>query len=303
LINDKNTIYSVHFFYPPQFTFYTTANERMLMKYPGEMTTAGVKIGEIRTANITGTTEWRKLNIKAVPPDGAEILMVNIISDSNNGTVWFDDVYLKKDGVQIGLPAPLVFNNSFEIDYPGINWNTQGVAAVTSETARTGSRSLMFSMNKDAASALSSPVDVNPVRKGLSNGVNKGTYSLTAWVKSINATGNNFLSLSWHKRKAVAYVDRNVLLERLRYALEFKKKNNVPLFVGEFTVHANPYRDSVINYLKDIVEIMRDEGLHWSYWTYYSEYPGIGIYTGNNPHLARPEEMNMLKKYMRNDGN
>jgi len=264
----------------------------MLTKYPGEMAVEGDKIGEARTAGITGTTGWMKLNLEASPPEGAEILMVSIISGANSGTVWFDDIHLETDGTRIDLPCPLVSNNSFEIDYPGINWNTKGSGvAVTNSAAKTGQRSVMFSMNRDIAFVQSSPVEVR-----------RGTYTLTAWVKSMNATGDNYLSLSWHRRKVAASVDRRMLLEKLRYAMEFRNQNNVPVFVGEFTVHANPSMDSVVNYLKDILEIMKSEGLHWSYWTYYSEYPGIGIYTGNSPFLARPEEMNILKEYMKGAG-
>jgi len=53
------------------------------------------------------------------------------------------------------------------------------------------------------------------------------------------------------------------------------------LYAGEFTVHSNPSEKSVANYLNDILEIMAKEDLHWSYWTYYSEYPRTGIYTGS----------------------
>lgn len=289
LIDDKNTIYSIHFFYPPQFTFYTTTNKRIVMNYPGEMVTAGPKTGETKTGSITGTSDWKKIVLKAVPPEGAEILRVNIVSSGNHGTVWFDDIYLEKDGRPIELPALLVSNNSFEIDYPGISWNTMGKGVtVTDRTSRTGTYSLKFSGNETASSAKSSPIEVQ-----------KGKFSLSAWVKSKNATGNNHISLSWHKKKLIKNINRNSLLERLQYALEFKNRYNVPLYVGEFTVHSNPSEKSVANYLNDILEIMEKEDLHWSYWTYYSEYPGIGIYTGNSSFLSRRNGLEILKKFMK----
>ena len=73
----------------------------------------------------------------------------------------------------------------------------------------------------------------------------------------------------------------------------------MPVYVGEFTAHANPIKDSANNYLKDVLSIMETGGLHWSYWTYYSEYPGIGIYTGNGPNLARPDSLHVIEHYMR----
>jgi len=56
--------------------------------------------------------------------------------------------------------------------------------------------------------------------------------------------------------------------------------------------------DSANNYLKDILDIMEAERLHWSYWTYYSEYPGIGIYTGNRAYLSRPQSLQIIARYM-----
>ena len=292
LIEDDNTVYSIHFFYPPRFTFYTTTTDRTITTYPGEMVTYGGKIGEAATPPVTGSSDWRRLVIETTPPEGAEILMVNVSSDGNHGAVWFDDVSLEVDGHPVDLPAPLVPNNSFEIDYPGISWNTEGrCAMVTREVSRSGGRSLSFIDCRTPARARSSPIEVK-----------RGVYSLTAWVKSRDATGDNRISLSWHKRKSIKSIDRKALIERLDYALSFKRRYDVPIYVGEFTVHANPSRESVINYLKDILDIMRDNGLHWSYWTYYSEYPGIGIYTGNAPSLSRPKDLEVLESYMDEDG-
>lgn len=287
-IDDRNTLYSIHFFYPPQFTFHTTTTERAITTYPGEMATHGEKIGETRTASVTGNNEWKKIGIKATPPEEAEILVVTISSEGNTGTVWFDDVSLEKDGLPMDLPAPLVPNNSFEVDYPGINWNTMGSGVVVTEkTSRTGRCSLAFSRCRTAAFAQSSPLEAR-----------KGNYSLTAWVRSEGATGDNYLSLSWHKRRILQRVDKNALTENMLYALRFKSRYHVPIYVGEFTAHANPSAGSALRYLRDLLGIMREGGLHWSYWTYYSEYPGIGIYTGNPSRLSRPEEMELLKREM-----
>ncbi len=101
------------------------------------------------------------------------------------------------------------------------------------------------------------------------------------------------------QKRIMAHIDRDALIKRLRYALNFRSRHGVPLYVGEFTAHANPAGESVFRYLGDLLGIMRDEGLHWSYWTYYSEYPGIGIHTGNHPRLARPEELDILRKNMK----
>jgi hypothetical protein len=145
---------------------------------------------------------------------------------------------------------------------------------------------MVLSKTKDAL-AQSSPIRVE-----------KSEYSISAWVKAGNATGDNYLALSWHMPRVIAKLDKAALEARLQYAINFKKSRKVPLFVGEFTAHANPSKISVINYLSDVLEILQEQGLHWSYWTYYAHLPGIGLYTSNERYLSRPEALELLKKYL-----
>ncbi len=288
LFPDKNTVYSVHFYYPSSFTLYVTTTERVVLTYPGTMTTFGEKIGETKTRTMTGDSAWKQVSVRARPPEGAELLVVNITSQGNAGTVLVDDIMLEVDGRPLELPAPLVSNSSFEIDYPGISWNTQGACvSVTDKAARTGNFSLAFTGCQAPGSAMSSPLEVQ-----------QGEYRLSGWYSTEQATGENVLSLSWHKRRMLGQVDRNAILEQLGYALQFRSLHKVPLYVGEFTAHANPARESVARYLQDLTGIMRDEGLHWSFWEYYSEYPGVGIYT-KDLRLANPEALDVLRRSLR----
>ncbi|MGE5894282.1 MAG: glycoside hydrolase family 5 protein [bacterium] len=289
LIDDHNTIYSVHFFYPSEFSFYATTTRRPLTTYPGEMVDAGDAVAETRSETIIGKNGWSELRITATPPDGAEILVVKIASGGNKGSVWFDDIHLEINGRPVDLPAPLIANNSFEIDYPGFVWDTEGSCVnISAQHARTGKYALAFSECMSPASAKSSSLQVE-----------KGTYVLTAWYRSEHATGDTRLSLSWHTRKVLSPVDRMSLLKHLAYALEFKKQNKVPLFIGEFTAHANPSPTSIAQYLQDLLDIMKENELHWSFWEYYSVYPGVGIYTGDTPQIINRTAFDVLSKNLR----
>ena len=287
-INDDNVIYSIHYFYPPQFTFYTTTHQRTITRYPGEMIVSGEAVDAVKTPAVTGSGDWRRITLNGVPPEGADILQVLILSNEQHGRAWFDDIHLQVDGREIDLPAPLVANGSFEIDYPGMSWEIRGPCGeVTDTTAKTGSYSMGFTHCTEPTVVLSSPIVVE-----------KGRYTLSAWVKTTNARGNNRIVLSWHKRKTLLSFNKNTLRDKLDYALRFKAWYGAPVYVGEFTAHANPSADSVNNYLKDLLEILENERFHWSYWTYYSEFPGIGFYTGNDVYLARPDSMQILTDYM-----
>jgi hypothetical protein len=100
------------------------------------------------------------------------------------------------------------------------------------------------------------------------------------------------------KRRMPGYVETKAILEQLGYALRFKSLHKVPLYVGEFTAHANPARESVVRYLHDLASIMRHEGLHWSFWEYYSEYPVVGIYT-KDLRLINPVAPDVLRRALR----
>ena len=289
LIDDKNTVYSIHFFYPPQFTFYATTTERPISSYPGKMLTAGNLISEIKSAAPAGNEEWQIAEIKASPPEGSEVLMVNIISEGNQGAIFFDDIRLAVDGHEIDLPAPLVSNNSFEIDYPGFNWDTtDSCVKVSDTTAKIGKHSLSFLNCRHAAAAHSSPIQVQ-----------NRTYVLKAWYKSRSASGKTYISLSWHAGRILSTIEKSSLLEQINYAIAFKSRHNVPLYVGEFTAHANPSKENVANYLSDLLDIMVKEGFHWSFWEYYSHYRGVGIHNGPEKAMVNPAAWDTLKKYMK----
>ena len=49
----------------------------------------------------------------------------------------------------------------------------------------------------------------------------------------------------------------------------------------------------------EVLGIMEAGGMHWSFWTYYSGYPGIGFFTGDVPHLSRPAALDMLRAHMK----
>ncbi len=289
LISDPNVLYSIHFFHPPRFTFYATTTDRPITAYPGEMAHAGEMISQDRINIPGGTGEWQRLELRAVPPAGAEVLLVRIAAAKSSGSVWIDDIRLTVDGSDTELPAPLVANNSFEIDYPGFSWSVEGSCVSTDKSvARSGRSSLVLSGCKGNAYAESSPIPVS-----------QGEYVLTGWYKSEGAAGERNLSLCWHTRRVVGTIDRSALIEKMKYAVEFKTGRVVPVYVGEFTAHANPSEKSVRQYLDDLLSIMRKEGFHWTFWEYYSVYRGVGLYTGNSPYLVNPAALDMLADHMK----
>jgi len=49
-------------------------------------------MGRSCTESISGTQDWRRVTVTAKPPRGAALVRVNLLSENNTGTTWFDDV-------------------------------------------------------------------------------------------------------------------------------------------------------------------------------------------------------------------
>jgi len=50
--------------------------------------------GEVRSENITGTSDWKKVTVEGTCPEDACLVRVNLISEKNTGKTWFDDIEL-----------------------------------------------------------------------------------------------------------------------------------------------------------------------------------------------------------------
>ena len=289
LIDDPNVIYSIHFFHPPQFTFYSTTSLRPVTTYPGEMLKDGQRLAAQRRL-INQEQEagaWNLLELSDRAPAEAELLVVSLFSAAG-GTVWFDDLELWIDDDRIDLPAPLVANNSFAIDYPGFNWTLQGTCGSKSKgRARSGQRALLFRDCSELAWARSSPMAVEPGR----------LYRLRGWYQSSGLVGEAGMALNWHRTRILDRIDREILAKGLAYALEFRQLHDVPIYVGEFTMHTNPWPDSARRYLHDLLTLMEEADMHWTFWEYYSTYPGVGLFRDHPPQIGNPVALEALEQF------
>jgi hypothetical protein len=71
----------------------TGRNYISLLWYSGNMWTYQ---GEVCSDSIAGTCEWKKVTVCGVAPPEATFVRVNLVSENNSGTVWFDEVFLRE---------------------------------------------------------------------------------------------------------------------------------------------------------------------------------------------------------------
>jgi aryl-phospho-beta-D-glucosidase BglC (GH1 family) len=92
------------------------------------------------------------------------------------------------------------------------------------------------------------------------------------------------------------YWSKSKLREILSKYYRLKKKFKVPIYVGEFGINSRcSYCHGELRWLKDTLEVFREFGFHWTYWTYKSTASGIwpdGIFQYlDNPEWIKREEV------------
>ena len=80
-------------------------------------------------------------------------------------------------------------------------------------------------------------------------------------------------------------------------AVEFQKKYQVPIYVGEFSAVSWAPVDSLVRYLTEAIELFEENGWSWTYHSFGGGYPGW------NPELPEgPEHYEELQEYPKPSG-
>ncbi len=74
-------------------------------------------------------------------------------------------------------------------------------------------------------------------------------------------------------KDSIIYVDSNYLRNFLQPVIEFKQKNNVPIFVNEYG--GIRYKNGFLDYLRDLHNIFLDNGFHFAFYIWKSEWGEI----------------------------
>jgi hypothetical protein len=99
--------------------------------------------------------------------------------------------------------------------------------------------------------------------------------------------------------------DKQALAQALKPALDFQKKYNVQIYIGEFSAIRWAPDHSAWRYLKDLIELFEKYGWDWSYHA-FREWDGWSVEHGADPgdHNRTPEPTDrqklLLQWYARN---
>lgn len=110
-------------------------------------------------------------------------------------------------------------------------------------------------------------------------------YQINGWMKgeSLSASSDCKLRLDFYtSTEPVLSRNKEYLKYTISKVLEWAKSKNAPLYMGEFGAGAPCFENGKggINYVRDMVEIAKENNIHFTYHAYHED--AFGIYRGYN---------------------
>lgn len=304
-INDNNVVYEFHFYNPFEYThqLFSWTNLGEGGKYPDESVvyTHDTQWYTATFNNPTlgiGTTDWQYFEgVKYTVNDvNIKIGIPALVAANVGGRVYFDNIEIKEfdpDGelVQTILENPL--NNSDGWYY----WseNNSGHAGLSNSTGISENTSL-FIDGADGDCNYSNYKNPFLVKQGYS-------YQISGWMKGQNVSNNaacrlriDFLTTD----NPVFTRNKTYLEHEIKKYADWGQKNNVPIYMGEFGVGCHCFENNKggLQWVSDMIDIAKVNGLHFSYHTYHEDNFGIYYGYGTLPDTAsaNKELINLFKE-------
>lgn len=273
-IDDSALVWTVHF-YEPFLVTHAGADwggDSPVPRgypYPGDVLT-GVDwlSGSAEAALETPASRWVRLDTGLLtPPPEAAWATVRLGAEGSCGTVLFDDVEVELDGLPMTVWNPgfeerspargEVPSNWFPHEVDGdltAAWGDVGCSGDRCAAIAGSSGSAYWSQSQGTRTAPLIPLE----------GV--GSLRLACRVRAPDNAGRVTLRADYVTAE-VEFFDRDALLDAIRPAATWAASVGSPLYVGETGVIASA-GDSRAALAADLVSVMDELGLHWTWWTW-----------------------------------
>ena len=272
--DDPALVYTVHFYEPFPVTHAgaswggdaPVADE---YGYPGEVLAGLEWLSGSGEAVLEGPAlRWTRLDTGPLePPAGAEWATVKLAASGDCGDVFFDDVAVEVDGAEWEAWNPGFEEGSSTGAGLPANWfpHSDGdFSAGWGEDGRSGGRCALLSgssgsgyWNQSSAPRTGPMIPLDDV----------GSLRLTCWVRAPGNLGRVSLRADYIVGEYETF-DREALLDAIRPAAVWAASQGSPLYVGEMGVAAAAPGDSRAALARDMVSVMDELGLHWTWWTW-----------------------------------
>lgn len=290
-INDKNVIYEFHNYDPFYFTHQNTdwvGTKGITMKYPSrEIVSENVINGWVdceaaskRSSKRNGWSYFKSKTISLSNKANVVAAAVSFSSLGEGGTAYFDDIRLTEispngkrrtlftanfsDGILNSIPWSEDGSVISEY-YDGDGNNAKGCLKISGTTSEYVQSFKRFEMKKGYK------------------------YMISGYIKSDSSSSEIRMDMSLSEN--IRSFDKDFLEEYFMPYVKFSEKHNVPLYLGEFGVISEGFKNkrNGVGWIRDMISICRKYNIGFDYHAYneldfglYDDYP-----KGKNKKLAK----------------
>lgn len=298
LVDDPNVVYEFHFYKPFHFTHQNApwvdfvAEET---RYPDpdrvgmEWFLTDWKNASFKSPTLPeGDSDWTYYEGAPFKVDDSELVIGKpaLACGANSGKAYFDDLVIEKLGEDGTVEKEIRrINLSTNRGWYFASPNKEGESGLERE-GHGDSSSLSISQST-ANVSLSADIYMFKTEPG-------AVYRMNGWMKGeqISPRAGCQIRLDFFSAKApLQSWDKKFLAQELDAYFAWGKKNNVPLFLGEFGAIANAFQKDRggERWVSDMLDLLIENKIHFTYHDYHETY--FGFYFGNNS-LPNPNNAN-----------
>ena len=289
LFEDDNIIYEFHFYEPFSLT-HSPQDATYAPKYPVldlwnseyESTWVGTHRPEKKSSGLWNYFESQPLT--ATDEYNVGILAMNVWN-GKYATAYFDDIKVTEiaaDGTRTTL-YEYGFDHADEAEdfYP---WSSDG-SGTAGYNGNTGHNGKGCYEIKNAAADFTSGGERFVLEEGCS-------YIISGYVRTVGEAGSALPRIDLAKATRIVTVDKAELERKLLQYVEFSKKRNVPIYLGEFGCNNIGFRDGVsaVTWVGDMIDICNKYDISFNYHAYHEGW--FGLYQSSDTVLPHPNDLN-----------
>lgn len=127
------------------------------------------------------------------------------------------------------------------------------------------------------------------------------SYKVTGYAKRENMSANPAVRIDYAKASNYYTLDKNYLETELEHYIDFSKKYNVPIYLGEFGVIADGFKENRngANWVSDMIDICLKNNIGFNYHAYHET--NFGLYISDDSALPDENDKNKeLEKVFKN---
>lgn len=287
LLPDDNYMLTFHFYSPMRYTHQNTSWTGL-----GD----GGSYPDANRVEVTGILDWATatFNNPAVPQgssdwryyEGEKVRVMDpgiiagkpaLVCANNRGTVFYDDIVVKEYD-ENGEFLREIYKSNITSKDGWAMWsaNGSGIFELSTREGHEDRRSLSIGGTTD---------DANCYNDDLRFAVVTGRYySISGWMKGKGVTraGTCRIRIDFEKGKPGAtlhFRNKDYLEAEITRFLAFAEANNLPIFLGEFGVNKDCFREGKggLIWVRDMLDLLKKHQLHYTYHAYHDG--AFGFYT------------------------